>query len=179
LVNAVKALASKVSETAHLIITTLTAHRVETDELCLKDGSGTSCYTRSRAMLGVAAADAATAGSGGSAGAPGGLPTDGVAVGSASSTTPAVDEQAIADNLVEDPEPADAPALGEGGGAPAEDAGQSSQPTTAETPAAVPQNTPAPPEPANDNHPSGPGPLPTPNRWLKPALHNPRIVQHS
>jgi hypothetical protein len=48
LVGAVKEIASKVSETAHLIIATLTAHRVETDELCLKDGSGTSCYTRSQ-----------------------------------------------------------------------------------------------------------------------------------
>ena len=42
LVSAIKGLASKVSETAHLIIDTLTAHRVETTELCVDD----ICVTR-------------------------------------------------------------------------------------------------------------------------------------
>src|SRR5688572_2751234 len=41
-ISAIKELASKVSETAHLIITTLTAHRVETQELCVDD----ICVTR-------------------------------------------------------------------------------------------------------------------------------------
>ena len=40
-VKAIKELASKVSETAHLVIATLTAHRVETNELCV----GQTCVT--------------------------------------------------------------------------------------------------------------------------------------
>ena len=96
-----------------------------------------------------AAAGAATVGE---TGAPGGSPTDGAAAGGASSTTPAVDEQATTDSLVDDPEPADAPALGEGE-APADlseggsDTGGPESTTGTDAPP-VPQDT---PEAANDN----------------------------
>jgi hypothetical protein len=118
LVNAVKALAAKVSDTAHLIIATLTAHRVETDELCLKDGSGTSCYTRAQL-------DAMVAGV--SAGAPQQGRNDAPATAPASDRSNDADSSATSTDTSAasstpaavspsstDEGPADAPALDEG-----------------------------------------------------------------
>ena len=79
---------------------------------------------------------------------------------SGSSTPLATDaDSATTTTPVEEQTAADAPALGEGVEAPAEDEGQSSQPMTAEAPAAVPQSTPEPElAPANDNDPADPLP---------------------
>ena len=104
LVEAINELASKVSETAHLIIATLTAHRVETDELRLKDGGGTSCYTRSQLDAMVAGSAAAGVPTTGGAETPAASSTSGEADadtttvtedgGNGATTSPATDEEA-------------------------------------------------------------------------------------
>ena len=81
LVAAVKDIASKVSETAHLVIDTITAHvgnfcRVNTGQLCVDDVYVTRDEFLRMKQGQSAAAGAATAG-GSQAGAPGGSPASG------------------------------------------------------------------------------------------------------
>jgi hypothetical protein len=110
-----------------------------------------------KALVG-AAGGAATAGSGETAGTSGGSPAGGETTDVTVSTAPPNDDLLADETIpVDEPEPADASALGEGVEASAEDARQSAQITTPEAPAAVPQNTPE-LAPANDNQPADPLP---------------------
>jgi hypothetical protein len=117
IVNAIKELASKVSETAHLFIATLTAHRVETQELCV----GSTCVTEDQFK--AALENVATgAGSVGGGPPPVSLPASGDA--GTSSTTPGTDSS-------DDEGAADASSSGVAPAAPA--ASSTSEGTNADT----------------------------------------------